>query len=55
MEQNQSRYEPPKMKVYRFSDEEKALTDSGMLSGNYAANDLNDFMGGINTTLEKKQ
>ena len=53
MEQKQRGYEPPKMKVYRFSDEEKALTDSGMLPGNYAANDLNDFMGGTNTTLEK--
>ena len=54
MEQNQVHYEPPKMKVYRFSDGEKALTDSGMLSANYAANALNGFMGdSINTTLEK--
>lgn len=53
MEQKQHGYEPPKMKVYRFSDEEKALTDSGMPSGNYAANALNVFMDGINTTLEQ--
>ena len=56
------------MKVYRFTDQDKVLTasgntkppDSGGSGGeggdnptpNYAANALNEFMGGTNTTIE---
>lgn len=60
-------YEPPTMKVYQFDDSDKILTASGNVDastststptteerqGNYAANALNQSMGGINTTIEK--
>lgn len=53
-------YEPPKTKVYRFDDNDRILTESGggvnpplNPTPDYAANALNDWMGGINTTMEK--
>ena len=46
-------YEPPKAKIYRFDDNDKILTDSSSVTPNYAANALNQFMEGINTTIEK--
>ena len=56
MEEKEKKYEPPMMQVFRFDDTEKILTASG---GNlpepvsdYAANALNEFMGGTNTTIE---
>ena len=53
-------YEAPKAQVYRFDENDQILTDSGDVSPsvpstptpNYAANALNEFMGGTNTTLE---
>lgn len=55
MEEKEKKYEPPMMQVFRFDDTEKILTDSGIPStpvGDYAANALNQFMGGTNTTIE---
>lgn len=61
MNKKKNVYEPPKMKAYQF-DEETVLTASsgGGISGDptnptadYAANALNQYMGGTNTTLEK--
>lgn len=62
MSEKKNRYEPPKMKVYQF-DEEIILTSSAGVStpgtnpttppGYYAADSLNKFMGGTNTTIEK--
>lgn len=61
-------YEPPTIKVYQFDESDKILTaSSGNVNpstststptteakqGNYAANALNQSMGGINTTIEK--
>lgn len=50
-------YEPPKMKVYRFDDNDQILTASGEtttdLPDDYATRALNDVMGGTNTTIEK--
>lgn len=49
------------MQVFRFDDTEKILTASGDVvpseptptpTPNYAANALNEFMGGTNTTIE---
>lgn len=59
MEEKEKKYEPPMMQVFRFDDTEKILTDSGNPSTppstpDYAANALNQLMGGINTTIEKK-
>lgn len=49
-------YEPPKTKIYRFDDNDRILTESGIPEpepiGDYAANALNNFMGDINTTAE---
>ena len=53
-------YEPPRAKIYRFDDNDRILTASGTtgpttppeLTPNYAANALNEFMGGTNTTIE---
>ena len=64
MEKKEKKYEPPMMQVFRFDDTEKILTSSGTPGGggttpnpdpiaNYAANALNEFMGGTNTTYEK--
>ena len=47
------------MQVFRFDDTEKILTESGDVipsaptsTPDYAANALNEFMGGTNTTIE---
>lgn len=48
-------YEPPKATIYRFDENDRILTDSGgpvTPTPNYAANALNEFMGGTNTTIE---
>ena len=45
-------YEPPKTTIYRFDDNDRILTESGNPIGDYAANALNDFLGGTNTTIE---
>lgn len=51
------RYEPPKTKIYRFDNNDRILTESGTpdvptTTPEYAANALNEFMGGTNTTIE---
>lgn len=54
---SEKEYEAPAMKVYNFGNN-RVLTASGgrpeepELLPNYAANALNDFMGGTNTTIE---
>lgn len=48
-------YEPPKATIYRFDENDRILTTSGgpeTPTPNYAANALNEFMGGTNTTIE---
>ena len=56
-------YEPPRLKIYQFDDNDQILTASGNASGggttpnpnptaDYAARALNDFMNGTNTTIE---
>lgn len=49
-------YEPPKATIYRFDENDRILTASGgdpvTPTPNYAANALNEFMGGTNTTIE---
>ena len=58
MEEKEKKYEPPMMQVFRFDDTEKILTaSSGDITpptpvSEYAANALNEFMGGTNTTIE---
>ena len=59
MEEKEKKYEPPMMQVFRFDDTEKILTASGDVipseptpTPNYAANALNQLMGGTNTTIE---
>ena len=60
MNKNKKGYEPPKTKIYRFGDNDKILTESGGggiapipdPTADYAANALNEFMGGTNTTME---
>ena len=67
MKKDIKKYEPPSMKVYRFTDQDKVLTVSGEpgsppepdISGDpvprpsdYAANALNQLFGGTNTTIE---
>ena len=60
MNKNERAYEPPKAKIYRFDDNDQILTASGTTgpttppkpTPNYAANALNEFMGGTNTTIE---
>ena len=60
MNKNGKVYEPPKAKIYRFDDNDQILTASGTTGPttppepipNYAANALNEFMGGTNTTIE---
>ena len=58
MNKDGKEYEPPKMKIYQFDDNDQILTVSGNISDptqtpNYAANALNEFMGGTNTTIEE--
>ena len=49
-------YEPPKATIYRFDENDRILTASGgeqeTPTPNYAANALNQLMGGTNTTIE---
>ena len=48
-------YEPPKATIYRFDENDRILTASGgleTLTADYAANALNQLMGGTNTTIE---
>ena len=62
MSKKKNVYEPPKMKAYQF-DEETVLTassgggssstDPTNPTANYAANALNQYLGGTNTTIEK--
>lgn len=55
MNKNEKVYEPPKMKVYRFDDNDQILTASGESTDpepDYAARALNELMGGTNTTIE---
>lgn len=60
MEKNENTYAPPKAKVYQFDDNDRILTESGgggdvptpEPTGEFAANALNEFMGGTNTTIE---
>ena len=64
MDKKEKKYEPPMMQVFRFDNTEKILTSSGVAgpgagttptpdpTAEYAANALNDFMGGTNTTIE---
>ena len=60
MNKNEKVYEPPKATIYRFDENERILTESGGITTppvttpepNYAANALNVYMGGTNTTIE---
>ena len=57
MNKNKKAYEPPKMKIYQFDDNERILTASGETpepapTADYAARALNELMGGTNTTIE---
>lgn len=55
MNKNGLKYEPPKTRIYRFDNNDRILTESGIvepLEYDYAANALNSFMGGTNTTIE---
>ena len=58
MNKNERVYEPPKAKIYRFDDNDQILTESGRVdpvpdpTAEYAANALNKFMRGTNTTIE---
>ena len=47
-------YEPPKATIYRFDENDRILTASGgePRTPDYAANALNEFFGGTNTTIE---
>lgn len=54
---NEKIYEPPRMTVYRFDDNDLILTASGETprptpTPNYAANALNQLFDGTNTTIE---
>lgn len=59
MKRREFGYEPPKAKVYRFSGNDRILTESGITEPDYdyAASALNDWFGdwfgGTNTTIEK--
>lgn len=61
MKKNTVPYEPPKGIVYPFDDNDRILTTPSGAGGSestdppkdYAANALNDFMGGTNTTIER--
>lgn len=57
MKMDEFAYEPPKARIYRFDDNDCILTESGTtipeVIADYAANALNEFMGGTNTTIEQ--
>lgn len=58
MNRNRPQYEPPKTKIYRFDDNDRILTESGVPeptpepTPDFAANALNNLFGGTNTTIE---
>ena len=54
MTKNSMAYEAPKAKVYRFDENDQILTASGetTMVPEYAANALNQLLGGTNTTIE---
>lgn len=52
MNRNGKDYEPLKMQVYRFDDNDLLLTASGGTDPDYAASALNELFGGTNTTIE---
>ena len=58
MNKNRRAYEPPRMKIYQFDDNDQILTLSGEIdaptvpTAEYAANALNKLMGETNTTIE---
>lgn len=57
MNRNGKEYEPPKLRIYRFDDNDLLLTASGEVqepthTRDYAANALNELFGGTNTTIE---
>ena len=56
MTKNSMAYEAPKAKVYRFDENDQILTASGetTMAPEYAANALNQLLGGTNTTIEKQ-
>ena len=54
MNKNGLEYEPPKTKIYRFDNNNRPLTESGIEMPSYAAQALNGFMGGTNTTCEDR-
>lgn len=56
MNKNERVYEPPKTKIYGFDDNDQILTASGVSQdppADYAARALNEFMDGMNTTIER--
>lgn len=56
MDNYELNYEPPKTKIYRFDDNDRVLTESSnpeQTISVYAAEALNVFMRGTNTTVEK--
>lgn len=53
MKREQLAYDQPKTRIYRFDDNDRILTESGIVeSAEYAANALNEYLGGTNTTIE---
>lgn len=58
MEEKRKAYEPPTVTVYQFDDSDLILTASSTVDDpagqlpEYAANALNQYLGGINTTVE---
>ena len=57
MDKDGKEYEPPRMKIYQFDDNDQILTASGESveptpTPDYASRALNDLMGGTNTTIE---
>ena len=54
MNKNGLKYEPPKTRIYRFDDNDRILTESGIVEpiAEYAANALNELFDGTNTTIE---
>lgn len=58
MSKNKFAYESPKINIYEFDNNDRILTESGgfnppiTLDGDFAAASLNDFLGGLNTTVE---
>lgn len=61
MNKNIREYEPPKTTIYRFNNNDRILTESGLPvpapdpTAYYAAEALNEYFGGTNTTFEDIQ